>query len=123
MLPDSSPLEYKRNMSDAGIKTGSDECFSALFKEYYGSLYSYAVRLLADETEAEECVHNTFCHLWDVRNSIEIKDSVRSYLFRAVYNRAISSIRQKKLSQDMKKRVFLSSILPMLYRLPRQKSS
>jgi len=79
------------------IKRGDQELFSRLFKEHYGNLLSYACRLLSDESEAEECVHSTFCHLWDIRERVEIRDSVRSYLFRSVYNRAVSTLRQRKI--------------------------
>lgn len=79
------------------IKSGDQEHFSRLFTENYGNLLSYACRLLCDESEAEECVHSTFCHLWDIRGRVEIRDSVRSYLFRSVYNRAVSTLRQRKI--------------------------
>lgn len=97
MKGSSSPDGYRSNEFLAGLKSGQEGSFSDLFTEYYNHLYSYAYRLLSDETEAEECVHATFCHLWDVRKNIEIKESLRSYLFRSVYNRAISSIRQRKI--------------------------
>jgi RNA polymerase sigma-70 factor (ECF subfamily) len=79
------------------LRAGKEDAFSRLFLKYYPPLFSYASRLLNDENEAEECVHDTFCHLWDVRENLEIRDSVKSYLYRTVYNRAVSILRKKKV--------------------------
>lgn len=78
------------------IKAGREDAFSFLFVKYYSNLFSYAYRILNDTEDAKECVQLTFCHFWDVRKGLEINDSLKSYLYRAVYNNCVSILRHKK---------------------------
>ncbi len=86
------------------IRCGTAEAFIYIFKTNYSNLYSYALRILNDEREAEECVQSTFCHIWDIRERLEIKESIRSYLYRSVYNNAISAIRKRKVLDKYEER-------------------
>lgn len=79
------------------LKAGGEEAFSFIFIKYYGNLFSYASRILNDSSDAQECVQKTFYHMWDIRQKLEIRDSIKSYLYRSVYNNCINTIRQKKL--------------------------
>lgn len=78
------------------LRNGDEEAYAFLFTKYYSHLYSYACRIMNNAGEAEECVQATFCHLWDVRKRIEICESVKSYLYRSVYNTCISTLRKRK---------------------------
>jgi len=79
------------------LKAGGEEAFSFIFVKHYGNLFSYAYRILNDNSDAQECVQKTFYHMWDIRHKLEIRDSIKSYLYRSVYNNCINIIRQKKL--------------------------
>lgn len=79
------------------LRAGREDAFSYIFNKHYNNLYSYACRILNDENDAQECVQSTFCHIWDVHKTLEIRESLKSYLYRAIYNKAITIIRQKKL--------------------------
>lgn len=78
------------------IRNGDERAFTQLFNEMKVSLASYAFRILFDQKEAEEVVHTTFCKLWDNRGKIEINESIKSYLYKSVYNNSISILRKKK---------------------------
>lgn len=79
------------------LKCGVDDAFVYIFNNHYDNLYSYALRILNNENDAQECVQSTFCHIWDIRERLEIRESLRSYLYRSVYNNSISIIRKKKI--------------------------
>ncbi|GAB1474853.1 RNA polymerase sigma-70 factor [Bacteroidota bacterium] len=79
------------------LRCGAREAFIYIFNNYHGSLYSYALRILNDENEAEECVQSTFFHIWDIRERLEIKESIRSYLYKSVYNNSITAIRKRRV--------------------------
>ncbi|MFA5848673.1 MAG: RNA polymerase sigma-70 factor [Bacteroidales bacterium] len=79
------------------LKAGGEEAFSFIFLKYYSNLFSYAYRILNDSSDAQESVQKTFYHMWDIRHKLEIRDSIKSYLYRSVYNNCINIIRQKKL--------------------------
>ncbi len=80
----------------ASLKSGSEDSFTLLFKEYNLKLCSYAYRILNDNNEAKEVVHTTFCKIWDNRKTLEINESLKSYLYKSVYNNCISNLRKKK---------------------------
>lgn len=95
----STPFDDSQNRDYLlqALKEGREDAFSFIFIKYYSNLFSYARRILNDDSEAQECVQATFCHIWDIRGSLVIRDSIKSYLYRSIYNRCITVIRQKKL--------------------------
>jgi RNA polymerase sigma-70 factor (ECF subfamily) len=46
--------------------------------------------------EAEDVVQKMFCKLWEQRTQLNIKTSVKSYLYRAVHNSCLNKIKQAK---------------------------
>lgn len=95
----STPFDDSQNRDDLlqALREGREDAFSFIFIKYYSNLFSYARRILNDDSEAQECVQATFCHIWDIRDRLVIRDSIKSYLYRSIYNRCITVIRQKKL--------------------------
>jgi len=93
------PFDDCKNSDDLleALKVGREDAYSYLFATYYANLFSYACRIMNDQNEAEECVQATFCHIWDIRQRLEIRDSIKSYLFRSVYNACITLLRKKKV--------------------------
>ncbi|MHC1778899.1 MAG: RNA polymerase sigma factor [Bacteroidales bacterium] len=86
------------------LRCGTREAYIFIFNTYHSSLYSYALRILNDENEAEECVQSTFFHIWDIRERLDIKESIRSYLYRSVYNNSITAIRKRRVVDKYEER-------------------
>lgn len=78
------------------LKKGNEQAFTLLFNQFNLSLCSYAYRIVNNDSDAKEVVHNTFCRIWDNRKSIEINESLKAYLYRSVYNNCITLLRQRK---------------------------
>ena len=72
------------------------EDFERLFKTYFTALMSFSRKILGDEDDAREVVHQVFINLWERRNSIDLSTSMKSYLFTAVNNRSLNMIRDRK---------------------------
>jgi RNA polymerase sigma-70 factor (ECF subfamily) len=70
--------------------------FEALFREYFPPLMSFARKILVDEDDAREVVHNVFINLWEKRQKIDLSTSLKSYLFTSVHNRSLNVIRDRK---------------------------
>ena len=81
------------------IKKSDDEAFEAIFKTYYAELCGYAEKYLSDMDTAEEIVQELFCHIWDKRSHLEIKETLRAYFFRAVRNRCFNHYRHLKIKE------------------------
>jgi RNA polymerase sigma-70 factor (ECF subfamily) len=81
----------------AAMKLGSKESFNYFFDYYYSGLCIYANKYIGDLSASEEIVQDVFVRFWEKRENIEIESSVRSYLFRAVYNQSMNLLKHKKI--------------------------
>jgi RNA polymerase sigma-70 factor, ECF subfamily len=75
------------------IKNGDVQAFEKLFRSYYKPLCYYADSFLNDMDSAEEIVQNLFYMLWKDRADLQIRLSVKSYLFQSVQNKAFSHLK------------------------------
>jgi RNA polymerase sigma-70 factor (ECF subfamily) len=77
-----------------GLKAGYESSYKELFKEYYVLLSAYANKYVNDPEEAREIVQDLFVHLFEIRDSLIITTSLKSYLFRSVRNRCLNHLKQ-----------------------------
>lgn len=78
------------------LKSGNHDVYKQLFTLWYTPLCNYACSILRNMDEAEDVVQKMFCKLWDQRNELTIRTSVKSYLYRAVHNDCLNRIQQTK---------------------------
>jgi RNA polymerase sigma-70 factor (ECF subfamily) len=99
------------------IKQGDMEAYEALFRSLYPNLCRYAQSLLHDKDQAEEVVQEMFYRLWRDRSKINIKSSLKSYLYRSVYNNSLQMLRheqvKEKYHQSMKEQEAVYAPDPM----------
>lgn len=69
------------------------------FKTYYQPLCNYAYSFVQDREEAEEIVQSTFMSVWEKKEAIEIKTSLKSYLYTMVRNASLNVIKHQKVKQ------------------------
>lgn len=79
-----------------GLKKGDTKSLEFLFDSYYERLKTFANIIVKDSFLSEEIVCDFFTNFWFNRNKIEIKENLKSYLYKGVKNRAISAIRKSK---------------------------
>ena len=60
--------------------------FEKIFKHHYASLCMYAFSITGRKDIAEEIVQDVFYNMWKNREEIQIRSSVKNYLFGAVRN-------------------------------------
>jgi len=70
--------------------------FEKLFKAYFAPLMAFSRKILVDEDDAREVVHQVFIKLWEKREEIDLSTSMKSYLFTSVHNRSLNVIRDRK---------------------------
>jgi len=70
--------------------------FEELFKKYFPSLMAFSRRILVNEDDAREVVHQVFINLWEKGGEIDLSTSMKSYLFTSVNNRSLNVIRDRK---------------------------
>lgn len=63
------------------LSKGSDKAFENIYRQYSGKLYNFVMTIShGDHYMAEEIVQSTFIKLWEVREQIDSKKSILSYL-------------------------------------------
>jgi RNA polymerase sigma-70 factor (ECF subfamily) len=81
------------------IKKGNKQALEVLFRENYSELCNYAFRYLKSTEEAEEIVQETFFRLWNKKSGLNIKKSLKSYLYTSVRNLCIEHGRHLQIKQ------------------------
>lgn len=81
---------FIRHAFDQDPKLGCE----LLFRNYYTSLCSHAVRFLASPAVAEDLVAEVFCDFYEENIFRDINTSYRSYLYKTVRHRAFNYLRQ-----------------------------
>ena len=71
----------------------SENAYSILYLRYYAALKAYASLFLPQE-ETEDAVQSVLMDLWKKRKSIQVRESLSSYLFLSVRNRCLDTIRR-----------------------------
>ncbi len=75
------------------IKDGDHHAFKQFFDRYHGSLVSYLKRRGIDGETAEDIVQNAYIFIWERRSEIDPNKSLRAFLFRIGYTRALNHFR------------------------------
>ncbi|MDP4678939.1 MAG: RNA polymerase sigma-70 factor [Cyclobacteriaceae bacterium] len=104
-------------------REGQDECliiteiqnrnvqvFESLFHDFYQPLVRFAEGIVFDPQLAEDIVQNLFIHLWENCHNIEIKSSLKAYLFMSVKNRCLNRLKELQI-RDKNKLLYLEAML------------
>lgn len=78
---------------------GNIDNFEALFKTYYAPLVVYACRFVTETDIAREIVQDFFVRLYEKRLTLNIDTSIKSYLYRSVYNCCINYLNQRAIQE------------------------
>jgi len=70
--------------------------FEALFQVNYEPLARTAYRIVKDKDIAEDIVQDVFCRLWEKKDSLNITDSLKSYLFKSTINQSLNYLKKIK---------------------------
>ena len=73
---------------------GNKNAFAKIYKYYFEPLCRYCLSLTRDKSMSEDIVQDVFMTLWNKRESIKNKDTLKSYLYRCVYNAFIDQHRK-----------------------------
>lgn len=75
------------------IRQGDHAAFKHFFDRYHGLLFGYLRRRGIDEDTAEDIVQNAFVMIWEKREQLDPARSIRAFLFRIAYTRALNHFR------------------------------
>lgn len=81
-----------------------------LFRQYYKILRAYAFRLVNDLDAAEDIVQDVFVALWNRRADLHADGTIKSYLFKAVYNKSLNYLNSKKYTEEDSLELFIDQL-------------
>ncbi len=84
------------NFSFKEISKGNDQAFTFLFDSYYDPLCKYIYSLTKDLKQAEDIVQDTMFIVWEKRDKIDTKLSVKNYIYKIAYHQFVDNYRKSK---------------------------
>lgn len=86
-------LEHDRIVQE--IKEGNEGSFREIFHAHYERLCQYAFTILRDMDDAEDVVQSMFLKIWEKRHDLIITHTIKSYLYKAVYNQCMNQLEHR----------------------------
>lgn len=77
------------------IKNEEIPAYEYLFRTWYTPLFRFCLKFVRIEEIAEELVQEVFIYMWEKRAALELKSSIKSYLFTAVKNKSYDYLKSK----------------------------
>jgi RNA polymerase sigma-70 factor, ECF subfamily len=84
------------------IALGDVGAFEAMFDAYAVPLAALATSLTHSQDVAEEVVHDVFLAMWNSRTRLDVRHSLRNYVFQAVRNRVMSHLRHTQTERRLR---------------------
>lgn len=87
------------------MRSGDDTALKLIYKKYWNPLFSSAYNILRDQQACEDIIQDIFINLWNKREQIEIKVSLKSYLFASARYEVYRQVRYGSVREDIFKNV------------------
>jgi RNA polymerase sigma-70 factor, ECF subfamily len=78
------------------IRASDERAFHDLFMDSYQPLMRYALNFVKDSDVASDILQEVYAHLWEIRDRLDEKKSLKALLYRMVKNRSINVIRSRR---------------------------
>jgi len=78
------------------LRKGDTGSFDDLFEKYSRRIYSFGMKYLASEEDAEGLVQDVFLKVWENRKSLKDQASFKSFLFTIAYNNICNIFRHRE---------------------------
>jgi len=83
--------------------------FDYIFNYYYSGLCAFCMQYLKDKDTVEDLVQDFFVSLWIDGPRLQIKSSLKSYLFTSVRNRCLDELKHRKVTEKYKNYLLFGS--------------
>lgn len=82
-----------------GLTRGDNDAYKQLYKLYYSKLYFYLYAICGSTDVSKDIAQQVFIKIWNKRDSLSIKHSLKKYIFKIGYNLYIDL--QKKNKKEL----------------------
>lgn len=88
------------------LKNGDEKAYNYLIDNYHHKLCVYANSLIRNIYNAEDIVQNVFVRIWERRGRLKPNHSIKSFLYKSVYNEFIDQYRKNQSLFTLEKTYF-----------------
>ncbi|MCK0147198.1 RNA polymerase sigma-70 factor [Arenibacter sp. F26102] len=96
------------------LKKGDERAYKHIYNMYYANLVVYCYNLTKDQDRAEDIVQQTLVKIWIKRDTLDIRSSLKNYLYRSVYNTFLKEYRKLKQEEvalaDLKNTILMDLV-------------
>lgn len=92
------PTSPTFDVTDA-LEAAERATFETMFRSHYQALVGFGARYTGSIAIAEEVVQEVFLSMWRQKATMPPADKIRSYLYRAVHNRALNVVRHERVAR------------------------
>ncbi|EPR67661.1 RNA polymerase sigma factor [Cyclobacterium qasimii] len=75
------------------VKSGNQQAFSYIYSTFSKDLYKYGHKFTQDTNLIEDVIQDLFVHIWDLKKNINVKNSIKFYLFACFRRELIKKIK------------------------------
>ncbi|MEX0315555.1 MAG: RNA polymerase sigma factor [Allomuricauda sp.] len=86
------------------LKKGNADAYAYLVDTYNHKLCLYANSLMNDIPISEDIVQNVFIRVWERRDNLKSSFSIKSYLYKSVYNACINEYKKNQSVTALEKK-------------------
>lgn len=83
------------------LRKGNEDAYKYLYDHHYVVLCHVANQYLNDSFLSETVVGDVIFHLWEIRETLSITVSIRSYLMKAVRNRCMDYLKSERENKEI----------------------
>jgi RNA polymerase sigma-70 factor, ECF subfamily len=94
------------------LRSRNTLAFDFVFNYYYSGLCGYARKYIAEKEIVEDIVQDFFVTLWNESPRLEIRSSLKSYLFTSIHNGCLDWHKHQRTFEKYKKSFLLRNIGP-----------
>ena len=101
-------LDLKEFLIIEGLKRREKEIFDYVFNFYYSSLCAFSMQYIENRDSVEDLVQDFFVHLWMEAPRLQIRSSLKAYLFTAIKNRCLDYQKHQKITERYRQFILYS---------------
>jgi RNA polymerase sigma factor (sigma-70 family) len=83
------------------ISNENYNAFNTLYHKYVQNLTHYGLKFTSNPQIVEDCLHDLFTWLWKIRDSVNINQSLKAYLFKSVRTAILQKVGRERKNENL----------------------
>jgi len=92
------------------LQQGSEQAFTILYDQYSKPIYRNILRLVKDEDVAQELLQDLFLKVWEIRQTIKLEGSFKSFLYKVAGNMVYMYFRKTAKDNRLIEKLIISYV-------------